>query len=118
MQFFTPEEFSCGCGCGAGFNDMNTDTLAMLDEARLVSAVPYQLNSAYRCEDHNYRVGGRDNSAHTRGYAVDIEAEGSGDKYAIVRGLIVAGFNRIGVYADFIHADNDPEKPGQVMWHG
>lgn len=118
MQFFEPEEFSCGDNCGAGFDDMNPDTLAMLDEARLIAGTPFNITSAYRCEDHNYRVGGRDNSAHTKGYAVDIEAESSSQKFDIVRGLIIAGFNRIGVYADFIHVDNDPSKPGQVMWHG
>ncbi len=118
MNFFTPDEFECSCGCGLGFNDMNSDTLAMLDEARLVAGTPFNLNSAIRCEDHNYREGGRDNSAHLTGHAVDIEAESSSQKFDILRGLIVAGFNRIGIYADFIHADNDPSKPGQVVWHG
>lgn len=118
MNFFTPSEFSCQCGCGAGFDDMNTDTLAMLDEARLIAGVPFVITSAIRCEDHNYREGGRDNSAHLTGHAVDIEAEGSRNKFHILKGLMAAGFNRLGIYADFIHADNDPSKPGQVVWHG
>lgn len=118
MQFFTPDEFSCGDNCGAGFDDMNPDTLAKLDEARAIAGVPFHITSAYRCEEHNYRVGGRDNSAHKTGHAVDIEADSSNEKFRILKGLIDAGFNRIGIYADFIHADDDPSLPPEVVWHG
>jgi hypothetical protein len=34
----------------------------------------------------------------------------------IVRGLLDAGFTRIGIAKTFIHADDDAESPQQVMW--
>ena len=118
MQYFAPDEFACQCGCGAGFDDMDVDMLGMLDSARSISGVPYQINSAFRCTEHNYRVGGREDSAHTKGYAVDIACESSRFRKAIISGLLDAGFNRLGVYPDFIHADSDPSKTPEVIWYG
>lgn len=69
MKYFDPSEFSCQCGCGGGFSDMDSGFIAMLDEARGISDVPYRLSSAYRCEKHNERVGGVEDSAHTTGHA-------------------------------------------------
>jgi hypothetical protein len=34
----------------------------------------------------------------------------------IVGSLLEAGFNRIGIADTFIHVDNDPTKPEEVMW--
>lgn len=116
MKHFSPYEFSCQCGCGGGFSDMDDKLLAMLDSARGVSEVPYQLSSAYRCEKHNKDVGGVDGSSHTKGRAVDIIAHTGFEKWRIVHGLKKAGFVRIGISGKFIHADNDPHKPQHVIW--
>jgi len=116
MKYFNPSEFSCQCGCGGGFSDMDSEFLSMLDHARELADVPFRLSSAYRCEKHNENVGGVEDSAHTKGRAVDIIARSGFEKWRVVRGLQRAGFKRIGVSNKFIHADNDPTKPTHVLW--
>ena len=107
------DEFRCPC-CGA--NDMEPTALIMLDRAREISGFPYRINSGYRCEKHNAEVGGKPTSSHLQGWAVDIRVSGSRSRYLILYGLITAGFARIGIGKDFIHADCDPAKPPELSW--
>lgn len=116
MKHFNPSEFSCQCGCGGGYSDMDAEFLAMLDDARGLAEVPFRLSSAYRCEKHNEAVGGVEDSAHTKGRAVDIIARSGFEKWRIICGLKKAGFVRIGINKKFMHADNDPHKPQHVIW--
>ncbi|WP_419783450.1 YcbK family protein [Maridesulfovibrio sp.] len=93
--------------------------LEKLDAARSLAGVPFTINSGYRCAEHNQAVGGKPNSSHQGGYAVDIAADNSPQRAAILRGLIMAGFERIGIADNFIHVDIDPEKLerfGPVTW--
>lgn len=84
--------------------------------ARLIAGVPFVITSAIRCPEHNKRIGGKDNSAHLTGNAIDIKALDSYTKFRIAYGLLKAGFKRVGIYKDFVHADNDPTKPQEVLW--
>ena len=95
---------------------MAPDFLAMLDKAREIAEVPFRLSSAYRCEKHNEAVGGVEDSAHTKGRAVDIIARSGFERWRIDYGLVKAGFTRIGMSQKFIHVDNDPHKPQHVRW--
>ena len=88
----------------------------MLDMAREKAGIPFVLNSACRCEEHNKRVGGRPTSSHLKGVAVDIRASNSRERHIIVSALLYAGFNRIGVAGSFVHTDNDKRKSQNVMW--
>jgi hypothetical protein len=91
----------------------------MLNEARKIANVPFVVNRSCSCPSHNESVGGSDTSSHLTGYAFDIHTGGdSTRRFAILNGLIRAGFRRIGVYKTFIHADNDPTKPAGVVWLG
>lgn len=114
MRFFKEEEFTCKCGCNT--NKMNPQTLQKLDRARGISGVPYVINSGYRCEAHNRSVSRVENSSHTKGYAADIRALDGRSRYLILKGLIEAGFNRIGIARTFIHADDDPNLPRETIW--
>ena len=115
IDYFTPDEFECPC-CQRGSRKMDFGMILILDHAREEAGIPFFINSAYRCPDHNAEVGGVSSSAHVRGYAVDIACEGSRSRHKIVTALLNNGFHRIGVAGDFIHADKDPDKPGSVMW--
>ena len=114
MKYFKLEEFKCKCGCGRA--EMMPSTLEKLDKARELANVPFKINSGYRCNAHNAAVGGKSEGAHTTGYAVDIEASVSPSRHKIVKALLDVGFTRIGVANSFIHADDDPTKPQEVMW--
>lgn len=114
MQYFKIEEFKCKCGCGR--TEMMSTTLDKLDKARELANTPFKITSGYRCKEHNAAVGGKSEGAHTSGYAVDIEASTSPARIAIVKALLDVGFTRIGVAKTFIHADDDPTKPQNVMW--
>lgn len=111
LKHFTEAEFACKCGCGGGFKDMNPQFLAMLDLARARAKVPFNLTSAYRCPTHNRNSNGVTGSAHVQGYACDIACSNDKNRFLILKALLDTGFNRIGLANNFIHVDNDPDKP-------
>lgn len=115
MRHFKPQEFACPC-CGAGSDKMDAGLLLHLDAARHMAGNPFVINSAYRCEDHNKAVGGVPGSAHTRGLAVDIAAQGSRQRFIIAQALMARGLTRIGVASSFVHVDVDTTKDQEVMW--
>ena len=55
-------------------------------------------------------------SAHTRGYAVDISAITKSKQVTMLKALHEVGFRRFGIYETFIHVDNDPDKPTPSIW--
>lgn len=78
---FRLSEFGCRC-CGA-VDEAEAERLACcLEELRtrlgLMRGVdtPIYITSSYRCERHNARVGGAEDSQHRRGKAADIHIPG------------------------------------------
>jgi len=110
-NYFKPEEFQCPC-CGKGTVDPALK--AMLNTARGLAGVPFVLTSAYRCPKHNAKVGGSPTSSHLKGFAVDISTPDSTTRFAVLCGLIKAGFTRMEFGLNYIHADIDPSKPRRV----
>jgi len=91
----------------------------LLDRARDISDTPYIISSGFRTEQHNQSVGGVSNSSHTKGVGVDLKCKDSSTRFAIVRGLLAVGINRIGVYEDgHVHCDVSRNHPQYVMWLG
>lgn len=115
VRYFNRNEFECKCGCGLMCIDY--ELVKKLDFAREVAGVPFVINSACRCFEHNKEIGGLVNSSHLRGYAVDIAVSNSKDRFRILVALLSSGFNRFGVYRDFIHCDIDLDKPQNVIWY-
>ena len=117
-NYFSTKEQACNC-CGEG--KLHPSTLMRANRARHRAGIPFVINCASRCEAHNRAVGGVDNSAHkidSDGFsrALDIRCTNSSDRFAIFAALIVEGFTRIGKYDNFIHADDDPNLPQEVIW--
>ena len=112
-------EFNCPC-CGK--NEMNESFLGTLTDAREYCRTPFMINSGYRCEKHNKKVGGKPNSTHTVGAAADIHCTESRQRALILCGLLEAGFSRIGIAKTFIHVDmadrleGDDQKVEAVFW--
>lgn len=113
MVYFEDAEFTCSC-CGK--NKMNDGFLTKLDKARAIAGVPFRISSGYRCPNHNRVVGGKPQSSHLAGHAADIVVRSSRDRFKIFKGLIEAGFTRIGVGKSFIHVDDDKNKAPEVCW--
>ena len=113
MYFKNNEFLNCEPVCT--IFDMDYIFMKMLDLARLIAGIPFILNSAYRTVKHERERGRRGLSSHTKGMAVDIHCTDSDDRITIVDALIKAGFCRIGIAHNFIHVDNDKEKPN-AMW--
>jgi len=113
-KYFSRTEFSCsGVNC---YDNMNKRLLEMLDVARELAGVPFVINSSWRDVETNLKAGGKSNSAHLRGNAVDIHCNNSNARMLIIDSLIVAGFTRIGIGKTFIHADIDELLPQEVIW--
>lgn len=114
-KFFTQEEFDCKCGCGA---TAEKELIHKLDFSRFVAGVPFIITSGMRCLNHNRNIGSKDTSSHVKGLACDIRFTNSREKFRIIKGLMQAGFNRIGINEDkkFIHVDIDKDKSKDVLF--
>lgn len=115
MSFFSEAETACRCGCGMNVSPQLIDKL---NEARRLAGVPFVITSGARCVAHNRKVGGTPNSSHIRGLAVDIACPSSQARFAILKGLFLAGFTRIGFNQDksFFHCDIDDSLPQNVFF--
>ena len=95
---------------------MDKTFLLRLDEARERAGIPFVINSAYRTPEHNAKIGGKPNSSHLRGLAVDISVTNSRQRFIVLNALLEVGFTRIGIADTFIHVDLDNEKSKEVIW--
>ena len=116
LNHFRYEEFDSPDLPNSGFANMDRDFLSKLDLAREIAGIPFEINSGYRTEEHNEKVGGKRNSSHRFGYAADIAIHNSRERHNILTALQKAGFNRFGIASGFIHVDNDPQKSSDVLW--
>lgn len=113
IKYFNSNEFKCPC-CGK--SDISMALVRRLDMAREIAGVPFRITSGVRCIKHNREVGGVPNSAHLRGLAADIFTPNEDYRFAVIKGVILAGFRRIGIGSKFIHVDVDDSKPQGRIW--
>lgn len=94
---------------------------AMLDQARGIAGVPFVLTATVATDGHS------PNSAHYKGLAVDIGlghlVEGfdrDTQRWAILKGLFAAGFQRVEVCPLHIHVDigTPPDYVSPTCWIG
>ncbi len=115
LKYFSNEEFDSPDIVGSSSN-MDDNFLQMLDNAREIANIPFKINSAYRSPKHNQAVGGKSNSSHLIGKAVDIAYTNSRERWIIITALQKAGFNRLGIAKTFVHTDSDESKAQNVIW--
>ena len=115
MKYFKLSEFDSPDIIGSG-ESMDREFLSRLDQARSLADTPFKITSGVRSEAHNKKVGGVADSSHLLGYAADIACTNSSSRHKILKALLKVGFNRIGIASTFIHVDNDPGKPENVIW--
>ena len=105
LQYFKPKEIACR---GTGQLYVNIPALTKLDMLRRQWNKPLRLNSAFRSDYHNCKVGGSPMSCHTvRGGASAFDiALGSYDKSELIGLAKRIGFTGLGVnYRTFLHVD-------------
>lgn len=108
MNYFKPEEVE----------GLMPELVDKLNTARRVAEVPFIITSGKRSPSENERAMGIEGSSHVSGLAVDLRVEDGASRFAIVKGLLAAGFVRIGAYDKHVHADLDATKPQSVLWVG
>jgi uncharacterized protein YcbK (DUF882 family) len=107
-QFFTDDEVK-------GLDD---GLCQMLSIARGKANVPFLITNGLRTPEQNAALPESvSDSAHLTGHAVDLLCDDSQTRYAMISGLLAAGFNRMGIYSGHIHVDNDATKPPHVIWY-
>ena len=104
---FKVTEFACKC-CGDNRIDQRVIDMAQIIREEL--GVPVKVNSGYRCEGHNRRVGGVKGSYHTKGLAADLSCSlGAGTMFECVKKLYAQGklpdLSYCIKYRTFIHID-------------
>lgn len=97
---------------------LDQELVAMLDRARALAGVPFTITCGLRTQEKNDALPESvKDSAHLDGHAVDLSCTESEERFNMIRGLILAGFVRLGVYEKHIHADNSAVLPQRVCWY-
>ena len=121
---FKIKEFECKCGCDMPLEVYeNIIKLAsQLQFLRDYTGRPITINSAYRCPEHNAKVGGSKTSQHLLGKAADITIQSlkPAEVYRIIEDLIDMGHmlqGGLGLYEKkgFVHYDIRKTK---ARWNG
>jgi zinc D-Ala-D-Ala carboxypeptidase len=113
--YFSQSDFNrCIPACRK--NQMHPETMSKLTLARHMAGIPFIPTSAYRSPEYEKSMGRPGTSAHTNGRAIDLACVTSAHRKKMVEALLDAGFNRIGIASTFIHVDDDPTKPPNLIW--
>lgn len=102
---FRKSEFACKCDrCKTVTVD--TELVDILQRIRDHFRKPVNINSGYRCKEHNAEVGGDPNSSHMQGMAADIRVKGVAPM-EVAKFAESIGVKRIGLYegdeGEFVH---------------
>ncbi len=101
---FKVREFACLDGTDTIF--VSDELVKILQKVRNHFGASVIINSAYRTEAHNKKVGGSANSQHKYGMAADIRINGVSPKtIATYLNTLMPNSGGIGVYSSFVHVD-------------
>jgi zinc D-Ala-D-Ala carboxypeptidase len=117
-EHFSKAELACHC-CGT--LKIEAALIDALELFRSLAGRPIVVHDAYRCPAHNQKVGGVNDSEHTRGMAADVSISGLSAQQMFELALQVPDFlhGGIGVYdGDFVHLDVRPHPARWARVHG
>ena len=104
---FDRSEFACkGMSCNCQSMAVDKELIDVLEHIRVSMNSPVIINSAYRCPEHNERVGGSINSMHLTGKAADIRVRDFApeDVQTFLKANYPDSYG-IGCYDTFTHID-------------
>ena len=104
---FQVKEFACKDGSDLIYID--DELVEKLQIMRDYFNSPITINSGYRTNDYNIKVGGAVNSQHVKGRAADIVVRGKKPS-TVAEFAKKIGFRGVGLYNDFVHVDTRSEK--------
>lgn len=111
---FKSTEFDCkGKGC-CSKTPIDIELMGYVQVIRNRFKKPVTINSGYRCQKHNKKVGGAKNSRHTQGMAADIVVKGV-KPVEVAKFAETIGVLGIGLYDSFVHIDTRTTK---FYWKG
>lgn len=108
---FSVKEFRCKDGSDKIL--VSTETVNILQCVRDYFGKPVRINSAYRNEAYNKKVGGASSSQHVKGNACDIAVEGVPPKAIAAYIDAIFPTTGLGLYSTFVHVDTRGYK---VRW--
>ncbi len=99
---FERAEFACKCGCG--FDTVDAELLAILEDVRKHFGKPITVTSGCRCVHHNKTVNGAKQSQHIVGRAADFKVIGflAQEVYDYLDPTHEGGLE---LYETFVHVD-------------
>lgn len=92
---FKFSELCCPC-CQAC--NMNKDFFEILESVQKIYPKKMTIDSGYRCDDYNAKIGGGPLSPHLFGSAVLVEVVKDKDKFHLVKAAQQCGINAICIY--------------------
>ena len=111
---FKVSEFACKDGSDTVF--ISPGLVTVLQKIRDHFEKPVTINSAYRNDAYNKKVGGADFSQHKYGMAADININGvSPAKIAAYVETLMPNCGGIGIYKSFVHVD---VRTDRARWNG
>lgn len=112
---FDSTEFDCNCkNKTCTTTEIDPKLVEYLQKIRDHFGKPVTINSAYRCDEHNEKVGGANKSKHKYGQAADIKISGV-KPLKIAQYAEFIGIKGIGQYSNFVHIDTRTNK---FFWYG
>jgi len=100
---FNLNEFHCKCNYSeCRMTYLDSDLVSYLERKRQDIGKPIHINSAYRCVQHNKKIGGKKGSIHLTGKAADIVIHNE-SMPSVSRFFEDA--DGLGVYNSFLHVD-------------